>query len=46
MRIRDEGEARAFVEGFSGHDVDGYLGLMKYLKEIDLEISYLQVEHL
>jgi hypothetical protein len=46
LRIREEGDAREFVSGFSGHGVDGYLGLMKYLKEIDLEISYLQVEHL
>ena len=43
LRIRDEGEAREFVGGFSGH---GYLGLMEYLKESGLEISYLQVEHL
>jgi hypothetical protein len=46
LRIREEGDAREFVSGFSGHGVDGYLGLMKYLKEIGLEISYLQVEHL
>lgn len=43
LRIRDEGEALAFVGEFSAH---GYLGLMEYLKEIGLEISYLQVEHL
>ena len=43
LRIREEAEARDFVGGFSGH---GYLGLMEYLKESGLEISYLQVEHL
>lgn len=46
LRIRDEGDARAFVGGFSSHGKDGYLGLMEYLKESGLEISYLQVEHL
>lgn len=46
LRIRDEGDAHAFVEGFSSHGKDGYLGLMEYLKDSVLEISYLQVEHL
>ena len=43
LRIRDEKEARDFVAGF---DDLGYLGLMEYLKESGLDISYLQVEHL
>jgi hypothetical protein len=46
LRIRDEGDAREFVGWFSSHAVDGYMGLMEYLKESGLEISYLQVEHL